>query len=73
MERLILLGMKVSDGMDMGWPCQTFSFLFTLPCIILVLYRYSPHQIRSFFPSDGHEHGDLKALSIPSLTSTLEY
>ena len=37
------------------------------------LSQHHTYQIKSFFPSEGHEHGDLKPLSFPSLTSTPEY
>ena len=36
------------------------------------LSQHHTYQIKSFSSPDGHEHGDLKPLFIPSLTSTPE-
>lgn len=55
--------MKVSDEMARGSWGQSF----------FCPSRHHAYQIKSFIPSDGHEHGDLKLLFIPSLTSIPEY
>ena len=51
-------GVEVSDGMDRGLRGQSF---FTLLSII-------PAKLNYFPPPGGHEYGDLKPMSTPSLT-----